>query len=1226
MDQQFVYVITRSIIEIPLFEVSSEAGEKVTINELVAEGPSIIKLINPIRSVKLDYICNGSVDSSLSENQLKILELIVHSKESGITQIEIAQTLGIEAKSVFHLLKRLLELELVVKYPFIYRKSNTNIWFHVKFDCYLTENPIGTPQTVSKFITSSVNFQAIEKVLLERPQNSIFIADLASAVGVGPSDYKRFRGKLTTYASKGLIEKFISTFEGKKMFCVRLCTVHKQIATAVESSCSPILNFCSTLERDLIQLGNMKQSGLYSEDIVQQLMLKKKTPFCLQKLFCSSKKDSLLPFSIVSDIVGKEHRLKFVLNHAYYTSNPDDFSIEQHTYNKTYRMNILKNYIERELLVDKNFEFFNEIRRLNSAIENENSMAKSKKHTMCTKTIKKDIDELVNEGFCSIVRLDKVNYNGTKSIREIIVHHTKDLTDPVVKAEIEAVKEKSKPTRIPTKFPYEYCAPSRPNNVLSSTAVTTYEKPKNADYWVFTSKKYGYLPAVMQRVKELHLYLWNRFGNSSEIFSLIDDISIGIFPLHLFLKLFSVTEEIHEIFEMIRQENFKQILLSDLSNELRKKLCTSQSRSKIIMLLNMLIELHIIESLADEKYRFNSVAHIINPYKPKSTSDFEISSQEDVFTYWTIFEQNCLGERYLANDPFDNPDEKLHPVDELTADSLSQQSEDASQENDINSKHYNLIARLKQTRFWCDPYVMDKTAVEYLNSFVNHERCYTPIHDETILRAISFDANIPLRRIKSYYSALEKEFRKSTNDSDVLEYDEDEKAVADANFFSNDKEESPEIASKCDSWTKLKDDILLITSVIVRDVTKTTPMKFVWSDIKKIFKYEVDGTFLRNRCSLLARYMSAKLKSIIANWNNLKLSLDGQNFFNPKKRIFTCKDMVEILQMYLQKYGYSSESELNNELITSSQNFVDNGFSLEIFTTEYSNGKYNIVSLEPPSKRKRISDIFDEATSFKLTKHIMQNRKFQLQTSNNTRNENVESECTKLIRRILFCRDKEKIFLSLAKNFSQDEIRTSINVLIANNTLEVPPNSFDINYLLSFQPSEKVKASFTSFEQACAEYVENELPSIFGIKSTEVVNPLFTDLLHSLCLNEKSVRTFGGNLLISIINEQKYSKFVPTSPSQDLFSVSEKDCLNRGNAWKTEHNDFNLILVSVAKWLISKAVIKNPGCDMRNVFDHVSHLLSWEDFQLILSLLSSTNILEIRNQNLFPKFQSILRQ
>ena len=237
-------------------------------------------------------------------------------------------------------------------------------------------------------------------------------------------------------------------------------------------------------------------------------------------------------------------------------------------------MNILKNYIERELLVDKNFEFFNEIRRLNSEIENENSSAKSKKHTMCTNTIKKDINELVNEGFCSIVCLDKLNYNRTKSVREIIVHHSKNLTDPVVKAEIEAVKEKSKPTRISTKFQY---APSRPNNALSNTAVTTSEKPKNANYWVFTSKKYAYLPAVMQRVKELHLYLWNRFGSSSEIFSLIDDISLGKFPLHLFLKLFSVTEEIHEIFEMIRQETFEQILLSDLSNELRKKLCSFKS-------------------------------------------------------------------------------------------------------------------------------------------------------------------------------------------------------------------------------------------------------------------------------------------------------------------------------------------------------------------------------------------------------------------------------------------------------------------------------------------------------------------------------------------------------------------------------------------------------------------------------------------------------------------------
>ncbi len=92
---------------------------------------------------------------------------------------------------------------------------------------------------------------------------------------------------------------------------------------------------------------------------------------------------------------------------------------------------------------------------------------------MCTKTIKKDIDELVNEGFCSIVRLDKLNYNGTKSVRDIIVHHSKDLTDPVVKAEIEAVKEKSKPARIPPNFHMNIVLQVEPNNVLSNTAFTT---------------------------------------------------------------------------------------------------------------------------------------------------------------------------------------------------------------------------------------------------------------------------------------------------------------------------------------------------------------------------------------------------------------------------------------------------------------------------------------------------------------------------------------------------------------------------------------------------------------------------------------------------------------------------------------------------------------------------------------------------------------------------------
>ena len=142
MDKQIIFSITRSVVEIPIFEVLNEAGNRITIEDLIAEGPSLIKIIKPVRSIKLDYICNRSVDDSLSENNLKILELIVHSKEAGISQIEIAQSLGMEPKVVIHLPKKLLELELVVKYPYIYQKTGTNIWFHTKFDCYLVDNAL----------------------------------------------------------------------------------------------------------------------------------------------------------------------------------------------------------------------------------------------------------------------------------------------------------------------------------------------------------------------------------------------------------------------------------------------------------------------------------------------------------------------------------------------------------------------------------------------------------------------------------------------------------------------------------------------------------------------------------------------------------------------------------------------------------------------------------------------------------------------------------------------------------------------------------------------------------------------------------------------------------------------------------------------------------------------------------------------------------------------------
>ena len=248
------------------------------------------------------------------------------------------------------------------------------------------------------------------------------------------------------------------------MFCIRLCAQNDRLNEAEGFVGDLILNFCSTFERDLIQLGNLTPSGLYSEELAGHLMLKKKAPANIHKMFADTDDKSLVPFLLVPEVVGKERRNRLFLKSSYKLTN-DTEQLTERINNKITRINLLKSYIEKMLIFEKDFDFFNEIRKLNDSMKSsENAKQKTikttNKHLMCTKTIKHDLQELVNEGFCKIVTFERLNYVGIKTLREIVVHCSRDLSNPEVQKEIDAIKEKPRAPKTVQKFPHENCVPN----------------------------------------------------------------------------------------------------------------------------------------------------------------------------------------------------------------------------------------------------------------------------------------------------------------------------------------------------------------------------------------------------------------------------------------------------------------------------------------------------------------------------------------------------------------------------------------------------------------------------------------------------------------------------------------------------------------------------------------------------------------------------------------------
>ncbi|RCH84103.1 hypothetical protein CU098_007648, partial [Rhizopus stolonifer] len=160
---------------------------------------------------------------NLSDLHKKVLGTIAKSRSQGVSQFGLREMLGMDGKTVFHYLKKLDQLGLIVKEEVYQQGLNTRMIFLKKF-ASKSDTEEDLFQAESAVICRIADFKEnVIKKLKEAPDNWMSLINLVRSLGYTSKRIERWaRVRIAELHHQGVIEKFIA-FDGKnKQHVVRL--------------------------------------------------------------------------------------------------------------------------------------------------------------------------------------------------------------------------------------------------------------------------------------------------------------------------------------------------------------------------------------------------------------------------------------------------------------------------------------------------------------------------------------------------------------------------------------------------------------------------------------------------------------------------------------------------------------------------------------------------------------------------------------------------------------------------------------------------------------------------------------------------------------------------------------------------------------------------------------------------------------------------------------------
>lgn len=1106
-------------------------------------------LVVPSEAVRKFFLFSG-MDVSLSLSEEKVFALIVSKGRSGILQPEIAQFLSMDAKTIFYLTKILVGYNVVKKYTSYHRKQRQNLFLFAKFDL---EEHLVAAEAIMPGVPLDVG-----EVLLAIGEAPVGIFALYQKAYQSLYNYATFRALI--FQMNQSIEAFVVYDDtNEPRFAIRRVEGSKATVDGAEQMQRHSLHAGVPFIADLIYLLERSPDGLLSNQICDSLSIRRKEMEALQSLLFSKSPNGAALISVESESFGKEHRFRFRLaapvleslsaaNYFRSTWQPKmPNSTESGVICINYRLKVIADYLEEVQICETGLSLDNAIRnRL------------PQRFKICRKTIIRDLKHLEASGDISLQPIPDVY------TRYLIIHKSVNTESPDYSERISNYVEESASKRRTHDQQLEKTTKISTQRSTSALKAIRYLMPMN--YISIIPTAYGFIFPLVDRLKVIHRYLWETFTRGKPCplsFDLNAHFMDGAVPIGVFFKLVRVVDFEPELVLIATDPQRCMLPLSHLSRDLFS-LCIGKIREKVTKYRILLTTLGLISS----SKKLYSICPTVPATFFGELSGTKISNCDEFSEFWKMLQA-----------------------------ALRSYTESAQSNADA------IYKELADDRCWKESNSV--LIAKKLNPYVNYRDRSTPICNQRKLEAISVETSLPMYRLKPFFSNWE--YRIFGNERMPLA---DQESLNVADDFpiselvqrllpSDSTAPTPTISCRISGWTRQRDLLLLKAGIVIRDILNTTPIiRGCWGELGQVFENNCDSLFLRRRFNVLAKFYRRACKSILHNWNSLKVDIFNQQIIPTNCRNLTLPCLLRALAELNDRFPLELPLEVDDSgsaRPTKTVTGVEVQSEQSLFTFLQSFPPTTLKELSPCTKAE---DSFENC-NYKMSRFLYQKLKIFKHLPPAVVQ---DPPCVEYIRKAIYWKLFYPNFAlsnEQLRSFPSHEIAIAEERLSAIETIKVP--SKGKQSIHQYVPSEKLRIliqsnSNTYNHQAVA-------PLLRPIDKFSCTKHVF-QLLDSLTSNALSIRPFGANLLISV--------------NQDTSAIILSfDALAPGSCWSAPEGSsaINKRLVYCFVNYALDEIWRMPKISLPNLFQKFQILIGWDDFNLLVQFLVHNQLVAQQSLN-----------
>ncbi|KAI8388375.1 uncharacterized protein BYT42DRAFT_559884 [Radiomyces spectabilis] len=192
---------------------------------------SKLRIVATVESRKKLLLTGLKADHTLTSGQEPVLEAVLRARHRGINQMQLAEELNMDPRSVSHYTKRLHAAGLIDRRSEVFKRNLTILLRHTMFAAESTAagemptslrteaapHPSGTP------INPDEALKSLTKLLSEAKDNIMYLQDLVSLMGFNTEKEIRWcRSFIAKLHAKNYVEKLKVYSEKKRVHAVRL--------------------------------------------------------------------------------------------------------------------------------------------------------------------------------------------------------------------------------------------------------------------------------------------------------------------------------------------------------------------------------------------------------------------------------------------------------------------------------------------------------------------------------------------------------------------------------------------------------------------------------------------------------------------------------------------------------------------------------------------------------------------------------------------------------------------------------------------------------------------------------------------------------------------------------------------------------------------------------------------------------------------------------------------